>query len=791
MKKSTFLFALLIMSITSLAQDTGLWLLTAKISVSYSMQRDTLISFMAGNKKWDKEKHATVRTVSSCVITAIIENQAESPDKDFTFDSDAGDQVTLSITGQGSRSESSTFLETIDGTMIHADNRDINVSGSSAPNAAVQFYYSNDSKSVSISTGIIATGSDKGRMFNGEWKDYGGEIDEYYISCAGGCDVDSDNKCKIIKTASGYQATWKFNEQKQRHSVDGTAFINSETTLDLTISPYKEPDKPEVSLYGCSELGTGEQINVMASGKPEGGKFRFWVEPGTLLNVEADGESSAILTGATPGKGTVYVEYTTPTGKTNTASQPASYVNIENYNGGQEIPQIALFDIDGKRLSGVLKVPVTAQPSNLEELVDFIAADKSVLSAVGLPGAVELTGSKVGNTTLQAKTNCGQATGPTVEVEVVNCDKETVEALERMKQAAIENLQDAAEKLKKVTGSKEFEKAVDDLTASAVDLLAKAGLTIITGGKTSGAIKAASEIANTGAVMSELLGSFNGSAQSQDAIISVAGLLAGGAMSTLTGIYGVAQAGNRFGENIGKIWSHEEALKGAHENWNQALKNLKRIEQLQQNCKGNKTEPQKTEEPKSDPKPDPADPTPKPSDPKPGGEKPPVEDPDQGEPDPVEPGDEEPPISPPPPTSEPLQVGLPYSPGECGCDKTQDITPDIEGISALQAGIKNIGDCVEKFNSIAVNDYSIALTELSALTDTIQAAAAEDPATFQRRVTEVKPQLDSLIERTKDYDKAGKDFMKQFEKCPESVTTGMEVLKSALTVTVDSVKTKY
>jgi len=38
---------------------------------------------------------------------------------------------------------------------------------------------------------------------------------------------------------------------------------------------------------------------------------------------------------------------------------------------------------------------------------------------------------------------------------------------------------------------------------------------------------------------------------------------------------------------------------------------------------------------------------------------------------------------------------------------------------------------------------------------------------------------------------AGQIFMKQFEKCPESVTTGMDVLKSAITVTVDSVKTKY
>ncbi len=119
----------------------------------------------------------------------------------------------------------------------------------------------------------------------------------------------------LLKQPTGYQATWKISESKQRHTVDGTEFITTESTLSLTITPYKEPDKPEVNLYGCSELGMEEQGEVMASGKPEGGKYRFWVEPGNLLTVESDGESSAIIKGSTPGKGTLYVEYTTPEGK--------------------------------------------------------------------------------------------------------------------------------------------------------------------------------------------------------------------------------------------------------------------------------------------------------------------------------------------------------------------------------------------------------------------------------------------------------------------------------------------
>ncbi len=754
------------------------------------MQKDTLISFMAGNYKWDKEKHVTVKTVSSGVITAVIENQAEIPDNEFEFDSDYVDPINITVSGQGSHSESSSYLETIDGKMVDADIRDINVSGSDLPKTTVQFYYSHDSKSVSISTGINAKGSDKGRMFDDEWKDFGGDIDQYYISCVGGCDVSSDKNCKISKTGSVYQATWKSSENKRRNSIDGTSFITIESTLDVTISPYKEPDKPEVSLYGCSELSIEEQGEVMASGKPEGGKFRFWVEPGNLFNVQSDGESSAILTGATPGKGTIYVEYTSPEGKTNTASQPASCVKIENYNGGQKIPQIALFDIDGKKLPGVLKIPVEAQPSNLEELVDFVPADKTVLSAVGLSGAVELTGSKEGNTTLQAQTNCGHAAGPTVEVEVVNCDDETIARLEKQRQAATENLQIATKELQKLAGSKEFEKARDDLVASTGDLLVKVGVTIISGGKSpSAGINTAAQIANDAVGLSDMIASRSHEELFINGVKAAAGKIWGATASTLVGLESIAEAADRFYENIGEIQLHEEALKSVLESYEKALKALEDVVRRQQICKRDKTQPQKKEEPKADPTPEPPDPKP-PVDPKPKTDTPPAKKPPTEPPAP-KPGDEDPPISPPPPTSKPRQVGLPYSPEDCGCDKTKDISVSSEGFSTLQAGIKNIGDCVEKFNKTSVNAYANTLRELSALTDSLKVAADGDPEIFRVKSIKAKPQLDSLIEQTKSYDEAGKTFLKQFEKCPESVTTGMEVLKSALTVTVDSITTKY
>ena len=790
MKKSAVLFALLTLSLTTFAQDSGLWLISARISQSRTMNKDTLIRTEAGNHVWEKERHVAVRTITRGEITAVIENQAEDPANEFMFHSDSGEPISITVSGQGSHSESSKFVESINGTMINADQREINVSGSALPEASLMFYYSPDSKDASASIGIRGKGSDRGRMFYEEWKDYGGDLDDYYLSCSASCGVSDDRSCNITKTPTGFQATWKNSESRQRHTVDGTEFITTESTLSLTITPYKEPDKPEVNLYGCSELSMEEQGEAFASGKPEGGKFRFWVEPGNLLEVQSDGESSAIITGSTPGKGTLYVEYTTPLGKTNTASQPASCVKIENYNGGQAIPQIPLFDVDGEKLPGVLKVPVSAQPSNIEELVDFVPADKSVLTAVGLPGAVELTGSKEGKTTLQAKTNCGHDTGPTIEVEVVNCTDETIARLEKQRKAATENLLIATKELQKLAGSKEFEKARDDLVASTGDLLIKVGVTIISGGKSSSAaINTAAQIANDAVGLKDMIASNSHEEFFINGVKAAAGKIWGATASTLVGLESIAEAADRFYKNIAEIQLHEEGLKSVLESYEKALKALEDVVKRQQICKRDKTQPQQKEEPKADPTPEPSDPKP-PVDPKPKTDTPPAQKPPT-EPPAQKPGEEEPPVSPPPPTSPPRQVGLPYSPEECGCDKTKAIGVTSEGFSMLQAGVKNIGDCVESFNKTSVNDYANTLRELSSLADSLKVAADGDPEIFRVKAIKAKPRLDSLINQTQSYDEAGKIFLKEFEKCPESVTTGMDVLKSAITVTVDSITTKY
>ena len=803
MKKWSFpilLFTLFCSSI-SFAQnsdDRQLWLITARISHNSTYKRDTTSSFDAGGKNWTKEFHQSAKETASGTISAVVENQSENPAKDFLYHSDAGDPVSFTVTGNGSSSESSNSRETIDGVMIHADIRTDNVSGSARPGASIYIEYSDETKSFGASMGIKAVGSYNGRMYSGgigygEWKDYGGDYKDYSLSCGGGGDALNDKNCKMSKTGNGYQGSWKESESKQRHTPNGPEFTTTVTAVEITVMPYKESDKPVVTMYGCSVLGTEEQSNVMASGKPEGGKFRFWVEPDNLFTVQTDGESSANLTGATPGKGTLYVEYTSPEGKTNKTSQPASCVKIENYNGGQNIPQIALFDADGKKLSGVLKIPVSAQPSNIEELVDFESADKTVLSAVGLSGAVELTGSREGKTTLRAKTNCGNTTGPAVNVEVVNCDDETIATLERMMKAAKEGQKEAYQAIERIVGTKEFEELDTKIAESTGNLAIKtAGLIVgtLAGGTTAGAgVQTAAGIYGKASNVLDIMK--GGDALSQVSNISQLIVELGGKamQQAIAGSIETLQAANEFGQDLGKMIGANRELQSAikeAEHWNNIIIDLVNRQKI---CRRGTQTPQGKQEPKSDPGIKPDEPTPTPTEPTTQTQTPPLKEPATSEETPPnepstadQPSDDGSEISPPPPTSEPRQVGLPLSPAECGCNHANSLDANQKGFSVLQTGMENLGKCVDTFSKGPLTNYIQTLQDWQTVLNSLLDATKAKPAEFQQVSEKSIPKMESLLEQTKTFDTTGKTFINEFGTCPKSMESGVGLMQSAKNV---------
>ena len=266
---------------------------------------------------------------------------------------------------------------------------------------------------------------------------------------------------------------WKNIEKKNAQIFnDDNGKLTAIATLTMDVD---EPKSPEVTITGCSVLGIGEKGEVTANASTEGGSYRFWAEPKEILTVESKG-ASAILRGSSPGRGMLYVEYTNPEGKTAKASKIAACIKVESYNGGQAIPQISLFDIDGKKLEGILKVPVEAQPKEASDLLEFVPADPGMLTAIGLGDVVALQAIHTGITTVQALTECGGKTGPSFEVEVVNCDDETIAALERMRQVAMKSLLEANDELRRIAGSEKFNKAREEIVGSLWEMHARLDL---------------------------------------------------------------------------------------------------------------------------------------------------------------------------------------------------------------------------------------------------------------------------------------------------------------------------
>jgi hypothetical protein len=557
-------------------------------------------------------------------------------------------------------------------------------------------------------------------------------------------------------------------------------------------------EKPEVTLEGCSEMGIGESSQLTASGTPEGGSYRFWAEPSDALTVQADG-ASATLKGASPGRATIFVEYTSPEGATVQKTKNGACVKVDSYNGGEAIPQIAFYDVTGKRLPGIKNIPVAMQPSDGADLLRYVPADPGVLSVTGLGEEVVIQGVRQGKTSFQAKTPCGATTGPVVKVEVVNCDDETIAKLAEEARVAGEALKEQLKEMERILSSEDYKKAVGGIIESAAQLAVKtSGLIIGMAGGVPGAdqaVKTASEIFGRGSALLDMLRSGSTGELAINAAKMAIELFGTSVMQVATGASETYDAAKTFGKNLGVLEGSSEELANVSkwtDHWKRYIDDLVRRQQL---CSRSTEQPQGQEEPSTQPTPNPVEPAPA-TEPVPTGETPPVKGQPANEPptkEPVtdEPPTGEPPVSPPPPTTTIGQVGLPYMPAECGCNSSKSIGLSQEGFSDLQAGMKNLGECVDNFSEGPLTDYVKTLEEWQSVADLLATSVKSGAAGLQVAAKETIPHIESLLQRTQSFDEAGKAFVGEFNKCSESMNTITEVLRTAETVTIDSIKTKY
>jgi len=583
-------------------------------------------------------------------------------------------------------------------------------------------------------------------------------------------------------------------------------YSENESKIDVVIklAPMGFLRKPQVALSGCSELGVGEQGRVTAKADKEGGTYSFRVEPEGMFTVESSG-ATATLSGSSPARGTLYVEYTSPEGEKATASQVAACVVVKSYNSGQAIPPIPLFDIDGNSLSGIVKIPVETQPAESTDLLTFSASDPGTVTAVGLGDVIALQGIRSGKTTVQATTKCGATTGAPVEVEIVNCDAETNAKLAEMMRIAKEEQKRAAEEIEKILGSKEFEKAADEIEKSTYDLAEKTAKLIVGtlsgGSAASAAAKTAADIISSASLLQSFVKGGDAATQAYNVSKVLVKLSGDKMLKSAVSANETLNAATKFGNDLGTLLATSIRLKGATQVYEQANRMVERISGLQSICrKGTKPQPKQEKTPGDNEKPI-ADATPKPNatakpDPIPKSdqteptnpiEEPTAEDPQTKDP----PAEDEVLVDPERPQTPPRQVGLPYEPGGCGCEQSRKLTANSESLSTMQSGFENLQKCVDNFSNGPLTDYIKTLKEWISVTEELGKAVNSEPAVFEAAAKVASPKIDSLLVSTKSFDEAGKLFLEEFKACPKSMNSGVEVLNSVNEITVESLKINY
>jgi hypothetical protein len=501
-----------------------------------------------------------------------------------------------------------------------------------------------------------------------------------------------------------------------------------------------------VSLDGCSELAVGQQSTVTARGQPAGGSYRFQVDPVSGLNVTAQ-EGSATISGTAPGQATLRVDYTAPGGSSGRASQPVTILRVESINGGEPVPTIAFFDLEGKRTPPTRSVPVSVQPPAAGELLVYRPADPGMLSTVGRGQSILLQGIRVGKTTFQAVTSCGGATGPIVDVEVAYCDDDVHRRLGLLESNYQNALRETLREDERVRSSDEFRQA-DRIAESTADLRDKTGALLI-GTLATGAGKATQTGAHLLLHGMNLRDGLHGKAETaalQSALLAARQAVAGAVISAQE----AADAAARFGNDLGAVMYTTHRLAQLRREYARYQALLMDVLRRQRICRtGSEEPPERT-------------------------------DPPAREDDPTEPSVEEDPTEPlalQPAQPEPSgQAGLPYGGQDCGCEASSQALAgraDGAGLEQIGRALGTTQACVEQFSGGPLTRYQATLGEWDVVLRELESAHApgQSPASG-----ELISRLDDLLARTVDFSEEGSLFHARFESCPATVDAAVTAI---------------
>jgi|GEM_PF-4324239 len=209
------------------------WEVTGTASSTLNYSRDT--SWSASAFPWKGFYKDGMNRHGSLNIRGLIRNESYEPGE-FSYNENEP-IVALFASGSMSETQMSDQGEYMMGKLVSGDKRTDYMNGNPIPDlVGIQFNYTADYKDASIRAGFTRKGGYNGKWFDGpDWVEYSGEYDDSLLNISAGCD-DTDGS--IIKSDTGYFASYSHSDSYTEETLHGTANVTETISFELSIRPY-------------------------------------------------------------------------------------------------------------------------------------------------------------------------------------------------------------------------------------------------------------------------------------------------------------------------------------------------------------------------------------------------------------------------------------------------------------------------------------------------------------------------------------------------------------------------
>ena len=416
---------------------------------------------------------------------------------------------------------------------------------------------------------------------------------------------------------------------------------------------------------------------------------------------------------------------------------------------------------------------------------------------MNLGSGLLIQGLKEGKTTARGQTACGDQDEHTIAIEVVPCDKETIQKLRDQIKDLKSQFHETVDQIKRLRNNPEYVRAKSEIDRHLTNMGVKA-LEILV----SAAGEKGGSLGDVASILGEIYditeeGTWEGRWSVKDMLIkNYINLGKRMTIGIISDLVEYGEAGLEFGHDLDVMKATgqalEEPLRRSKELQKQYDDANRRLVDICKDIVGDESKPGKPQSPEP-PTLEPQPPAPQPTEPQPPTPQPhtpqppqpaeptepvPTEPPRGQEPPPAPPDDEDIIIEPPLPPVTPPPGGGGGFPIECGCDRWDQSgwSSNPEGLGRIGQDIGSLVPCLNEFNQKTVRPMEIANDTTSLLFERMEQAMMLPEAQKVQAFRGFLPLMSDLRARYTQFVNEFKSMSDSLNQCRPAIERAGEII---------------